>query len=136
MGMKRNRGPVWTWMAALVLVHLVITILHGSAHAKANVPLSPAANIFVLAVIVAGPLIGLGLTWPAQRIGTWLIALTMAGALIFGCINHFVLASPDHVAHVDAQWRPLFTTTAVLLMLTEAVGSGLAVRFVWARRLR
>src|SRR5206468_2744303 len=79
MGMKRNRGPVWTWMAALVLVHLVITILHGSAHAKANVPLSPAANIFVLAVIVAGPLIGLGLTWPAQRIGTWLIALTMAG---------------------------------------------------------
>jgi hypothetical protein len=136
MGMKKNGGSIWRWMAALVLVHFVITIVHGIAHTKANVPLSPAANVFVLAVIVAGPLIGLGLTWPAQRIGTWLIALTMAGALIFGCINHFVLASPDHVAHVDAQWRPLFTTTAVLLMLTEAVGSGLAVRFVWARKLR
>jgi hypothetical protein len=123
-------------MAALVLVHLVITILHGTAQAKANVPLSPAANVFVFAVIVAGPLIGLGLTWPAQRIGTWLIAFTMAGALIFGLVNHFVLVSPDHVAHVDPQWRPLFTTTAVGLVLTEALCSGLAVRSVWARRLR
>lgn len=123
-------------MAALVLVHFVITIVHGMAHARANVPLSPLANIFVLAVIVAGPLIGLVLALRAQRLGAGLIALTMAGALIFGCINHFVLASPDHVAHVDPQWRPLFTTTAVLLVLTEAVGSGLAIRYVWARRLR
>jgi hypothetical protein len=124
------------WMAALVLIHFVITIVHGTAHAEANVPLSPAANVFVLAVIVAGPWIGLALTWPAQRIGAWLIALTMVGALIFGFVNHFVLASPDHVAHVDPQWRPLFTTTAVLLVVTEALGSGLAVRSVWARRLR
>lgn len=123
-------------MAALVLVHFVITIFHGMAHAKANVPLSPVANIFVLAVIVAGPWVGLGLALRAQRMGAGVIALTMAAALIFGCINHFVLASPDHVAHVDPPWRPLFTTTAILLALTEALGSGLAVRSVWARRLR
>jgi hypothetical protein len=106
------------------------------AHAKANVPLSPVANIFVLAVIVAGPWVGLGLALRAQRMGAGVIALTMAAALIFGCINHFVLASPDHVAHVDPPWRPLFTTTAILLALTEALGSGLAVRSVWARRVR
>jgi hypothetical protein len=123
-------------MAALVLVHFAITIVHGTAHARANVPLSPAANAFVFAVILAGPLIGLGLTWPAQRIGACLIALTMAGALIFGFINHFVLDSPDHVAHVDPQWRALFTMTAVLLVLTEALASGLAIRSLWVRRLR
>ena len=136
MGMKNNKSSIWIWIAALVLVHFAITILHGTAHARANVPLSPAANVFVFAVVVAGPLIGLGLTWPAQRAGGWLIALTMAGGLVFGFVNHFVLASPDHVAHVDPQWRPLFTTTAVLLVLTEALASGLAVRSVWARRLR
>lgn len=123
-------------MAVVVLAHLVISIVHGMAHAEAHVPLSPAANVFVFAVIVAGPLIGLGLTWPARRIGNWLIALTMAAALVFGFVNHFVLESPDHIAHIDSQWRPLFTTTAVLLALTEMVGSGLAIRSMWARRLR
>jgi hypothetical protein len=136
MGMKIHRNALWTWMATLVLVHFVITILHGMAHAKATVALSPFANIFVLAVIVAGPWIGLGLALRAQRVGAGVIALTMAAALIFGGINHFVLASPDHVAQVALPWRPLFTTTAVLLMLTEALGSGLAVRSVWARRRR
>jgi hypothetical protein len=40
------------------------------------------------------------------------------------------------VAHVDPQWRALFTTTAVLLALTEAFGCGLAVRVAGAGRER
>ena len=30
-------------------------------------------------------------------------------------INHFIIAGPDHVAHVAAEWRALFGVTAVLL---------------------
>jgi hypothetical protein len=45
-----------------------------------------------------------------------------------GFVNRFVLASPDHISQVDLQWRPLFGTTAVLLVITEALGIGLAVR--------
>jgi hypothetical protein len=95
--------------------------------------LSLAANLFVYIVILAGPLIGLALTWPAERIGGWVIAVTMAGALVFGIVNHFMLSSPDHVAHVDPQWRPLFTATAVLLAVTEALGCGLAIRLARER---
>ena len=58
----------------------------------------------------------------------------MAGSLVFGLVNHFVLASPDHVAHVSPEWRPLFATTAVLLAVTEAIGSGLAIRVVRERK--
>jgi len=122
------------WLIGIVIAHLLISILHGSAHEKAHVPLSPAANIFVLTVILAGPLLGLALLWPSQRIGVSLIALTLVGSLIFGLVNHFIFASPDHVTHVDPQFRTLFTTTAVLLAITEAVGSGLAVRSLRARR--
>ena len=122
-------------MAAFVLLHLAISIVHGTAHANARVPLSTAANVFVFAVILAGPLVGLVLMWPAERFGLWLIALTMAGALLFGIVNHFVLSSPDHVAHVDPQFRPLFATTAALLAVTEAFGSGLAVYSLRGRRL-
>jgi len=135
MGMNRNARSTWIWMATVVLLHLVVSVVHGTAHANARVPLSAAANVFVFAVILAGPLIGLALTWPARRIGTWLIALTMAGALVFGVVNHFVVASPDHIAHVDTQWRTLFTTTAVLLALTEALGFGLAIQTLRARRV-
>src|SRR5262249_20137620 len=134
LGMNTNAGPLWVWLAAAVLAHLIISIVHGAAHAGAHVPLSRAANSFVIIVILARPLVGLALTWPAERIGSWIIALTMAGSLVFGFVNHFMFESPDHVAHVEAHWRALFATTAVLLALTEALGSGLAIRVALGRR--
>jgi len=121
-------------MAAAVLAHLFVSVAHGAAHDGAHVPLSPAANLFVYVVILAGPLVGLAVTWPAVRIGSWLVAVTMAGALIFGAVNHFVLVSPDHVANVDAQWRSLFATTAVLLAVTEGLAVGLAIRVARERK--
>jgi hypothetical protein len=123
-----NNLKAWRWLAVVVLVHLVVSIVHGAAHSGARVPLSPASNLFVLVVILAAPVIGLMLTWPAERMGSWLIAVAMAGSLAFGVVNHFVIASPDHVAHVASQWQPLFATTAVLLALTEAAGAVIAIR--------
>lgn len=134
MGMNTQRSFGWIWLTGVVLAHLIISMVHGTAHSKAQVPLSLAANVFVFAVIVAGPLIGLGLAWPSRRLGAWLIALTMAGSLVFGLVNHFVLASPDHITHVDPNWRPLFTITAVLLAITEGLGSFLAVQSLRVRR--
>ena len=103
-------------------------MVHGTAHSGAHIPLSPAANLFVFGVILAGPLIGLAVAWWAERIGSWIIAVTMAGALVFGLVNHFLLAGPDHVSQVEEQWRSLFTTTAVLLAATEGLASALALR--------
>ena len=128
-------NSTWGWLASTVLAHLVISFIHGAAHAQADVPLSRAANLFVLLVILAGPLAGLALTWPAEQIGSWVVALTLTASFVFGVINHFVLASPDHVAHVAAQWRPLFTTTAVLLAVSEALGTGLAVSLALKRNV-
>jgi len=116
------------WLIAAVLAHLVVSLVHGAAHTGAQVPLSPAANLFVFIVILAGPLVGLALTWPAKRLGHWVVAFTMAGSLVFGLVNHFVYDSPDHVAHVAVPWRPLFATTAILLVLTESLGCILAIR--------
>jgi hypothetical protein len=126
-------SPSSRWLTAAVLLHLAISFVHGAAHAGADVPLSPAANLFVYIVILAGPILGLALTRLAWRIGNWVIAITMAASLVFGVVNHFLLASPDHVSHVAQQWRTLFATTAVLLALTEAVGSILAIRLARER---
>jgi hypothetical protein len=117
-------------MAAAVLAHLVISLVHGAAHGGAQVPLSLAANAFVFVVILAGPVLGLALSWRVERTGSLIVALTMAGSLVFGVVNHFVLESPDHVSHVAAKWRMLFGSTAVLLALTEMLGLGFAIRLV------
>jgi hypothetical protein len=125
--MSEKHRPPDGLIALLVLLHLAVTVLHGRAHTGADVPVSTVASIFILTVIIAAPLVGLVVLWffsvPG---GAWLLAVSLAGSLVFGVVNHFVLESPDHVAQVAAQWRVMFGTTAVLLAVTEALGSGLA----------
>jgi hypothetical protein len=120
-------------MAAVVLAHLIVSMAHGAAHSGANVPMSRSANLFIYIVILAGPLVGLALSWRYERLGSLVVGLTLAGSLIFGLVNHFVMESPDHVSRVDAQWRTLFGTTAALLAITELLGMGLAIRLVRQR---
>jgi len=132
--MRATRDRLFRWLIAAVLAHLVVSMVHGAAHAGAQIPLSRAANLFVYIVILAGPLAGLALTWPARRMGAWTVAVTLAGSLVFGIVNHFVIASPDHVSHVDPKWKPLFASTAILLAVTEVLGSGLAIRLARQRR--
>jgi len=114
-------------LAALVLIHLAVTISHGSAHTAAGVGLGPAGMAFVFTVIIAGPLAGLLWMLMSPRQGAWLIALTMTGALIFGLVNHFIIAGADRVDHVAAASRVWFGSTAALLVLTEAAGAVMAV---------
>jgi hypothetical protein len=110
------------WLTAVVLTHLVVTFVHGAAHRGAAVGLGPLATIFVLVVIEVAPLAGLALSRIRPSLGGWIVAASMAGALVFGFVNHFVLISPDHVSHVAPDWRPLFAASAALLVVTEAAG--------------
>src|SRR5262249_7486559 len=134
--MNRNRNSAWTWLTAVVVAHLVVSAIHGYAHDQARVPLSLAANLFVYLVILAAPLARLALMWWNARAGGWVVAIAMAGSLVFGVVNPFILSSPDHIAHVDPQWRSLFTVTAVLLSVTEALGVVLAAKFLASERVR
>ena len=119
-------------LASVVLVHFAINVAHGRAHAGAVVPLSPLGMLFVYVVILAAPLVGLGVWRWRPRLGGWIVAASMAGSLVFGLINHFIIDGADHVAHVAADWRLLFGVTAVLLVACEAAG---AVVGVWAADL-
>ena len=81
--------------------------------------LSPAANAVRLH---RHP--GRSARWPrhlalAADAGGWIVAASLGGALVFGLINHFIIAGPDHVAHVAAEWRTLFGVTAALLFVPK-----------------
>jgi hypothetical protein len=116
------------WLIAIVATHLVISVIHGAAHSGAAVFLSPGGNLFVWVVILAGPLVGILVQRFFGTTGAWVIAVTMAAALVFGVVNHFVLSSADHVQHVVGLWRSTFALTAGLLALTEAAGAVLGFR--------
>jgi hypothetical protein len=118
---------------AIVLSHLLITIVHGIAHADLQIGLSTAQKLFVLLVINVCPLIAMALLWTRhQRAGLALLSISMGASLVFGVWNHFVVSGPDHVAEVAEGWMGhLFQITAVLLALIEAAGGWLG--FVWLR---
>lgn len=125
--MRRRTAVPDILVAAVVVLHLAICLVHGAAHTGAAVPLSPAANLFVLLVILAGPPAGLIVwRWVDAHTGAWTIAATLGASLAFGVLNHFVIAGTDHVAHIAPSWRVMFGVTAILLVVTEAFGSGVA----------
>lgn len=86
--------------------------------------LSTWQNAYVLIVILLAPLVALVLSFTRYiRPALWLLLISMLGSLIFGGLYHYVIISPDHVAHLPAgSAQGTFRTTALLLLVTEACG--------------
>jgi hypothetical protein len=124
-----NRTSRQVALGLVVLTHLAVTMVHGAAHSAADVPLGAMGMAFVVVVIMAAPLAGLAWMRFNAAAGARLLGLSMGAALVFGAVNHFMIPGADHVAHLAGPWRQTFGVTAVLLVVTEAVGAwlGLAV---------
>jgi hypothetical protein len=112
-------------IAALVAVHFAVAVWHGNAHTALAVTLPPAKNAFVIIVIVIAPLVALSVLWTRYAVAAvWIFFLSMLGALLFGVYHHFVMVSPDHVAHLpagSADDRSAFVTTASALAGLELI---------------
>ena len=112
------------WVTIVVLVHMVVSVLHGQAHTSLGVGLSSWQQIYVYGVIFLAPLIALAFAFTRHvRAAVWLLLLSMLGSLIFGICYHYIIISPDHVAHLPpGDARGMFRVTALLLVITEAFG--------------
>ncbi|MFB3921854.1 MAG: hypothetical protein ACE145_09040 [Terriglobia bacterium] len=123
------------YATAIVLAHLVVTIVHGNAHAKLGVNLGVAGMAFVWAAVIVGPLVAMALLWTRwQKPGLVLLSLTMAGSLLFGVINHFLVSGNDHVGHQGpGAAATLFAVSAVGLAVTEALGTLCGVYYLMKR---
>jgi hypothetical protein len=108
----------------LVIVHALVSLVHGAAHFQLGIFLPFAANLFVAVDIVTLPLVAAVLLWGrAYRTGAVMLFISMIGAFLFGLVYHFVLDSPDHVAHAPATaWGLTFQITSMLLLIIEGAG--------------
>ena len=99
---------------AAVIGHLLLTSIHGMVHAV--VPVFPTGRNAALAAILLYilPVLGAGtIIYGHRGMGTiFLLSAGIAG-LTFEGVFHFVIANPDHVAHISSH-RTAFGLTAVL----------------------
>jgi len=117
---------------ATVLLHFLVNVLHGMAHRKLHVELGAAQKIFVFGVILIWPLVAALLLWLGQiRLGSLFLVLSMGGSFLFGFYWHFAELTPDRIdRQVSGSWGMLFVATAVLLAITELLGTYLGLRLL------
>ena len=124
------------YATVIVVAHLLVNIAHGLAHHELRVGLDRPASVFVIVVVLVGPLLAMALVWTTKkRIGLILLSLSMFGSLLFGFYHHFLVASPDHVSLQPASaWGIAFVLTAYELLITEAIGAYVGIHFLWIAR--
>jgi hypothetical protein len=114
---------------AIAVLHAIANGLHGFAHVEIPVPLSLLQGLFISIVIFLIPIIAVVLLWTQfYRIGSWLLISSLAGSLLFGIYNHFIVISPDHVSQVSiVGWGLLFQITAILILIVDGLGAAIGL---------
>ena len=117
--MNARRACLW-----IVATHSLVAMLHSQAHQQIDVALSSAQNAFALSVVVIAPIVAAVFLWRGrERIGATLLTASLIGSLIFGVVNHFMLDSPDQLAHItSSNWGNVFVVSAYALAVTELAG--------------
>jgi hypothetical protein len=130
--------PIVRYAILVVLAHIIITGVHGFTHQQLEVSLSDFQSAYVFLATVAAPIaaaIMLFLNKPKkiQLVGAWLLFVSMLGSLLFGLAYHVVLPGSDNIFSVmhDPSWDSVvFTSTAILLVIFDAVGTGIGARAI------
>jgi len=126
--MNRKSQPRSFAALALILIHLIVSMLHGWAHQAAMVTLSTLGYLYVLVVITVAPLVaGVLLLMRRRKAGALLLALSMLGSFLFGFWFHFLSATNDNVTQVHGPWHFTFLWTAVALAVIELAGALIGV---------
>lgn len=111
----------------LVGFHFLVVVLHSVAHEMLAVKASPAQLAFIIPVIIFAPVAAGLMLLKFERIGAWLLLISMLGSFAFGLYYHFVADTIDHVAHVallrPVFWSAMFQLTALLLAASEVAGA-------------
>jgi hypothetical protein len=107
----------------IVVLHILVVIPHSIAHTMMQIDVNAWQNIYIVLVILIGPVVSGILLLRTSRSGLFLLALSMAGSLVFAVYYHFVAPGPDNVAFLHPHpWTQAFRVSAILLAVVESGG--------------
>ena len=128
------------FIGSLVVLHSLISGLHGLIHQALVIGLSTARFNYVLWVTVVALVVGVVLFWRGVRNqGAILVLTSMIGALVFGIYFHVWAAGPDNILTLpqDGALPIFFQGTELALLVLEAFACYVAFRpFVGRRSFR
>ena len=110
--------------------------MHGPAHLQLGVSISDFQSAYVFLVTLVAPIAAvimlLFLNKPKILLGgAWLLLVSMLASLLFGLVYHIVIPSSDNIFTVmqnPSLYSVVFTSTAILLLIVEGVGTWVGVR--------
>ena len=128
-----RRAPMYGTL--IVLVHLLLTLVHGAMHAKLGIDLDSAGLIFVLLVIGLCPLVAMVLLWTSGRtLGLALLAFSMAASLLFGAYHHFLVPGPDYVGQQSPGLAAtVFAASSYGILGIEGLGAYISLHYLLKR---
>ena len=116
------------YFIALVFAHLAVVLVHTVAHLALQILPTASDTVFILAVILIGPVATLPILRFNPTLAPALLAVLMAGAFAYGFQSHFLVAGPDQVAIVGSDpWPLVFVATAIVIGLLELASIAVAV---------
>lgn len=128
--------PIVRYAILVVLSHIILTGVHGIAHQQLGVSISDFQSGYVLLVTIVAPIAAavmlLFLNRPKIQLGgAWLLLVSMLGSLLFGLVYHVLLPGSDNIFMVmqnSSLESVVFTSTAILLVVVDGVGTWVGAR--------
>jgi len=121
------------YLIGLVLAHFIVTLVHATAHFALQIIPAGIDLVFIVGVILIGPLVALVILRFNPPLAAGLLAVLMGASLVYGMVSHFLVAGPDNVAFIGSQtWTVLFVGTAFLLGVLEVSCLLVAIIAFWA----
>jgi len=121
------------YLIGLVLVHFIVNLVHATAHFALGILPAGLDLVFIVGVILIGPLVALVILLFNPPLAAGLLAVLMGASFVYGVVSHFLVPGPDNVAFIGSQtWTVLFVGTAFLLGVLELGVLLVAVIAFWA----
>src|SRR2546428_3348454 len=121
------------YLIGLVLAHFVVNLVHATAHFGLQILPASLDIVFILGVILVGPIVALIILRFNPPLAAALLAVLMGASFVYGLVSHFLVPGPDNVTLIRSQtWTALCVATAFLLGVLELGGLLVAVIAFWA----
>src|SRR5205807_8668724 len=87
---------------ALVFAHLLVVLVHTVAHLELQIIPPPTDTVFILGVILIGPVAALPSLRFNRPLASGLLIVVMAAAFVYGFQSELVILGTDHVTIVKS----------------------------------
>src|SRR5437899_12479859 len=121
------------YLIGLVLAHFVVNLVHATAHFGLQILPAGLDIVFILGVILVGPIVALIILRFNPPLAAALLAVLMGASFVYGLVSHFLVPGPDNVTLIGSQtWTVRFVVAAFLLGFLELEVLLVAVIAFWA----